>query len=178
MTTGREEGVPAEAFDPASPFSLLDEDETAFWYSYMKVLLRVRYEMNRQLRTASGISMADYDVLVALVSEGDGRLRVGDLAVRIGWERSRLSHHLARMRARGLVATDRSEDDHRGSEVALTPAGRRVLAEATPGHVAFVRAAVLDALPREDLGRLHDALDRVFDSLVEHGSLPRPNDHP
>jgi DNA-binding MarR family transcriptional regulator len=171
--------VPEEQpIDPGSPFALLDDDETDFWYSYMKVLLRVRYEMNRQLRAASGISMADYDVLVALTSEADGRLRVGDLAVRIGWERSRLSHHVARMRDRGLLETGRSAEDQRAMEVSLSAEGRRVLAEATPGHVAFLRAAVLDALSKSELAQMHVALDRVYDALIEHGSLPRPADHP
>jgi DNA-binding MarR family transcriptional regulator len=170
--------VEDHSVDPGSPFAHLDDEETAFWYSYMKVLLRVRYEMNRQLRTSSGISIADYDVLVALTSEDAGRMRVSDLAVRIGWERSRLSHHLARLRERGVVATEQSAADLRATDVTLTDAGRSVLAEAGPAHVAFVRAAFLDVLSREEMGRMHEALDRVYDSLIEHGSLPRPADHP
>ena len=168
----------ADGFDPGSPFALLDEDETAFWYSYMKVLLRVRYEMNRQLRSSANLSMADYDVLVALTSEDAGAMQVSDLAVRIGWERSRLSHHLTRMRERGLLSTRRSDDDHRAKEVELTTEGRRTLEEATPEHVAFVRRAFIDALSRRELVQLHDAFDRVYDALIEHGSLPRPHDHP
>jgi hypothetical protein len=53
-----------------------------------------------------------------------------------------------------------------------------VLAEATPAHVAFLRTAFLDALSRRELVQMHEALDRVYDALVEHGSLPRPDDHP
>ena len=164
--------------DPVSPFAHLDDEEGAFWYSYMKVLLRVRYEMNHQLRVASGISVSDYDVLVALTSEEGGRMRVSDLAVRIGWERSRLSHHVKRMRERGLVTSDRSVDDLRATDVTLTTQGREVLAEAAPAHVAFLRTSFLDALSRREMTQLHEALDRVYDALVEHGSLPRPNDHP
>lgn len=170
--------MPAHELDPGSPFAHLDDEETAFWYSYMKVLLRVRYEMNHQLRASSGLSMADYDVLVALTSEPTGRMRVSDLAVRVGWERSRLSHHVKRMRERDLVTAERSEQDLRATDVTLTPHGRDVLAQATPDHVAFVRTAFLDALSRREMGALHEALDRVYDALVEHGSLPRPEDHP
>jgi len=170
--------VTEQPFDPGSPFALLDDVETGFWYSYMKVLLRVRYEMNRQLRATAGISMADYDVLVALTSEREGRMRVGDLAVRIGWERSRLSHHVARMRDRGLLETDRSPDDLRAMDVTLSEEGRRLLAEATPAHVAFLRAAFLDALTPDEMRRMQGSLDRVYDALIEHGSLPRPRDHP
>lgn len=164
--------------DPGSPYAHLDEDETAFWFSYMKVLLRVRYEMNHQLRSSSGLSIADYDVLVALTSEPSGRMRVSDLAVRIGWERSRLSHHVKRMRERGLVTAERSTEDLRATDVTLSPQGRAVLADASPAHAAFLRSAFLDALSHREMGQLHEALDRVYDALVEHGSLPRPADHP
>jgi DNA-binding MarR family transcriptional regulator len=168
----------AERFEPGSPYAFLDAEETAFWYSYTKVLLRVRYEMNRQLRADSAVSVADYDVLVALTSGPDGAMQVSDLAVRIGWERSRLSHHVRRMRERGLVETERAPRDQRATVVRLSAEGREVLEQATPGHVAFVRTAFLDALSRRELGQLHDAFDRVYDALIEHGSLPRPDDHP
>ena len=170
--------MPERELDPGSPYAHLDDEETAFWFSYMKVLLRVRYEMNHQLRASSGLSIADYDVLVALTSEPTGRMRVSDLAVRIGWERSRLSHHVKRMRERGLVTAERSAEDLRATDVMLSPQGRAVLAEASPAHAAFLRSAFLDALSRREMAQLHESLDRVYDALLEHGSLPRPEDHP
>jgi DNA-binding MarR family transcriptional regulator len=165
-------------FEPGSPFALLSGGETAVWYAYMKVYLRLEYELNRQLRTDSGISLADYHVLVALTSESGGRMRVTDLAIRIGWERSRLSHHLKRMRQRGLVETDASAEDRRAVEVVLSEAGWETLRQAAPDHVEFVRKAFLDALEPGELARLATSLERVYDALVEHGSLPRPADHP
>ena len=54
---------------PESPYAFLDDDDIRAWYAFMKVQLRLRYEMNRQLRDDNGISLADYDVLVALTSE-------------------------------------------------------------------------------------------------------------
>ena len=170
--------MPDHELDPGSPFAHLTAPEADFWFSYMKVLLRARYEMNHQLRASSDISLSDYDVLVALTSEEGGRMRVSDLAIRIGWERSRLSHHVKRMRDRGLVVSDRSTDDLRATDVTLSAHGRQVLAEAGPAHVAFIRSAFLDALSPQELTQLHQALDRVYDTLVEHGSLPRPSDHP
>ncbi|MBE1502352.1 DNA-binding MarR family transcriptional regulator [Amycolatopsis lexingtonensis] len=165
-------------FAPGSPFALLTEAETAAWYAYMKVHLRLEYELNRQLRADSGISLADHHVLVALTSEPGGRMRVTDLAIRIGWERSRLSHHLKRMRDRGLVDTVTAVEDRRGTEVVLSEAGWETLRQAAPDHVEFVRKAFLDALGPGELARLATSLERVYDRLVEHGTLPRPEDHP
>ncbi|MFV8264514.1 MarR family transcriptional regulator [Mycolicibacterium peregrinum] len=73
----------------------------------MRVQLRMSYEMNRQLQADSCLSLADYDVLVALSNVGDDGMRVSDLAAQIGWERSRLSHQLRRMEQRGLDRTPR-----------------------------------------------------------------------
>ena len=46
------------------------------------------------------------------------------------WEKSRLSHHLARMERRGLIERQDCEDDARGAFVALTPEGRRAIEQA------------------------------------------------
>src|SRR5258708_36372258 len=68
----------------------------------------------------SGISPADYQVLLAL-READGtRLRSSELEATIEWERSRLSHHLGRMERRGLIRRDDCATDSRGAEVSLT----------------------------------------------------------
>ena len=165
-------------FVPGSPFALLSEAETAAWYAYMKVHLRLDYEMNRQLRADSGLSLADYHVLVALTSDAAGRMRVTDLAIRIGWERSRLSHHLKRMRERELVDTGPDPEDRRATGVVLSETGWEVLRQAAPEHVEFVRKAFLDALEPGEQAQLTTLLDRVYDTLLEHGSLPRPDDHP
>ncbi|MFJ7215207.1 MarR family winged helix-turn-helix transcriptional regulator [Amycolatopsis sp. NPDC098790] len=167
-----------QEFAPGSPFALLSPTETAAWYAYMKVHLRLEYELNRQLRADSGLLLADYHVLVALTSESGGRMRVTDLAIRIGWERSRLSHHLKRMRERGLVATGVSPEDRRATDVVLSEAGWAALRQAAPDHVEFVRKAFLDALEPGEQAQLTTLLDRVYDTLLEHGSLPRPDDHP
>ena len=79
--------------------------------------------MNRQLQADCGLSLADYDVLVTLSEQGE--LRVYELAEELGWEQSRLSHQLGRMRTRGLVARRGSEHDKRGATVEITAAGSR-----------------------------------------------------
>ncbi|MCM6764509.1 MarR family winged helix-turn-helix transcriptional regulator [Rathayibacter sp. ZW T2_19] len=163
---------------PESPFALLSEAEAGVWYAYMKVHLRLRYELHQQLRRDSGIALADYDVLVALTSEPERRMSVADLAARIGWERSRLSHRVRGLRERGLVETRPGATDLRSTEVVLSEAGRSALLEAAPGHIAFVRAAFLDALDPEQKAAMQSALEGVYDGLIEHGTLPRPADHP
>ncbi len=66
--------------------SLTDEQHET-WFAYMRVMLRLNHEMNRQLQADSDLSLPDYHVLNALADSPSERLRLGDLAARIGWER-------------------------------------------------------------------------------------------
>ena len=169
---------PAYTLAPESPFALLSSEETRAWYAYMKVQLRLRFEMNRQLRADHGLSLADYDLLVALVSDDEGTLTMTTLATRVGWERSRVSHQVRRMTQRGLVTVGASTTDRRASEVTLTEQGRATLAAVAPGHIDLVRTMFLDALDGERMSQLADSFELIYEQLIEHGTLPRPVDHP
>jgi len=163
---------------PESPFALLTTTERRAWFAYMKLQLRLRYEMNRQLQSDSDISLADYDVLVALTSDPGGRMSMSALATRIGWERSRASHHAKRMASRGLLVLEQAQDDRRVTEVRLAPAGWEKLAAAGPSHIAQIRTMFFSALDPARLDGLSDSLERIYEAVIENGTLPRPEDHP
>jgi len=128
--------------------------------------------LNRQLQDAFGLSLADYDVLVRLTDTPQGRLRVYELAHDLQWEQSRLSHHLARMQRRGLVAREECTTDRRGAFIVLTGTGRRTIEEAAPAHVETVRKLVFDGLPVEHVAVLDSLSAHVLSRLEE--SVPTP----
>jgi DNA-binding MarR family transcriptional regulator len=163
---------------PESPFALLNAEETRAWYAYMKVQLRLRYEMNRQLRDDSGLSLADYDVLVALTSADGGTMTVSDLAIRIGAERSRVSHQVRRLAGDALVTASPNADDRRATDVSLTSTGRELLLRASPGHIDFVRGVFFDALEPHQRDVIAQVFEKIYDRLIGRGTLPRPADHP
>src|ERR1700736_6257908 len=164
---------------PAPAGGWLDGDQQRAWLAYIRVQLRLAYEMNRQLLADSGMSLPDYDVLTALsVAEG-GRMQITVLAAQIGWERSRVSHHVRRMSARGLVTCGLSAADRRVTEVALTGRGWQAQVDAAPGHVDLVRRLFFGGLPEGLAGPLGEALESVYANIIKQGSLPPPVDwHP
>lgn len=121
--------------------------------------------LHRQLQASSGLSLADYDVLVQLTGQSGPRVRVLELAEALQWEKSRLSHHLGRMQRRGLVTREECPDDARGAFVVLTPVGRRAIEQAAPGHVATVRCLVFDHLTEEQADTLHTITETVLGRL-------------
>jgi DNA-binding MarR family transcriptional regulator len=161
---------------PAPASGWLDGDQQRAWLAYVRVQLRLAYEMNRQLLADSGMSLPDYDVLTALSVADEERMQITVLAAQIGWERSRVSHHVRRMSARGLVACGLSAADRRVTEVTLTSLGRQALAEAAPGHVELVRRLFFEGLPADLVGPLSEALESVYANIIKRGSLPPPVD--
>jgi DNA-binding MarR family transcriptional regulator len=123
----------------------LDERQQRAWRGVVAMQARLQAELHRRLQADSGLSLADFDVLVALTDRA-GPARVLELADALRWEKSRLSHHLSRMQRRGLVARQECPDDARGAFVVLTDDGRRAIEGAAPGHVQAVRELVFDGL--------------------------------
>jgi DNA-binding MarR family transcriptional regulator len=152
--------------------------EQRAWLAYMRVQLRLNYEMNRQLQADSNISLPDYDVLNALRYAPGGRMRITALAARIGWERSRLSHHVRRLQNRALVECRPAPSDRRATEITLTDEGWDQISRASSGHIDLVRRLFFDGLPDDLLEPLTVGLERVYDNIIERGTLPAPAAEP
>ena len=152
----------------------LDDREQQLWRRWLRVQTELPAALGRALSRDSGLSMQDFETLVWLSEAPGERLRISVLAEQMHWERSRLSHHLRRMSNRGLVAKEDCPEDGRGSFVRLTPAGRRALEAAAPGHVRTVRSIFLDAMDDDDLDALDALLTRVLARAEAQPGAERP----
>ncbi|ARQ68054.1 MarR family winged helix-turn-helix transcriptional regulator [Streptomyces marincola] len=147
----------------ATPRWLAPEQKAA-WDSFIRMQETLIGRLSRRIQADSGMSAADYQVLVNLTAAEDGRMRFMDLVKRVEWEKSRMSHQVTRMRKRGLVAREECPDDGRGAFIVVTPAGRKAIEDAAPLHVEDVRRLFIDALTQEDL----DAFARICDRVLAH----------
>lgn len=145
----------------------LDEEEARAWRSFLLMKRLLERGVDRQLMAESGLSAADYELLVPLSESPGRRLRPRDLGRAADWERSRLSHQLKRMEARGLIERQECPTDARGTVIVLTESGMAALEEAAPAHVAWVRDHFVDIVGRQDLSRLADIAERVAGSLAQ-----------
>jgi DNA-binding MarR family transcriptional regulator len=143
----------------------LSAREERAWRALQFMQMRLEGELARRLASDSELSYPDYVVLVALTDRPEGRMRLFQLAELLGWERSRLSHQVTRMEARGLVAKEPCNDDRRGAHVVATRRGIKQLQLAAPGHVAAVRHLFVDLLTPEQLDTVADAAETVLSAL-------------
>ena len=145
----------------------LDEHQQRAWRSYLAMNAQLNARLHRQLQADSGLSLADFAVLVQLTDSPDERVRVLELAQALQWEKSRLSHHLARMQRRGLIARQDCPEDARGTFIVLTPPGRKAIEDAAPRHVDTVRDLVFDQLTPDQVDTLHTIAKQVLARLEQ-----------
>ena len=145
----------------------LTEEEQRAWRGLLRMTAQLNARANRLLLQEYGISLADYEVLVALSEAPEGRLRVFEVADALAWEQSRVSHQLARMQRRGLITREGCATDARGAFAVLTTVGRATIERAAPAHVEQVRQLVFDELSHEQVSALTEITTRVLDRLAE-----------
>lgn len=143
----------------------LDEREQRAWRAYLAMNAQLTARLHRRLQSETGLSLTDFDVLVRLTDQDEPRIRMGELSDALQWEKSRLSHHLARMQRRGLVVRENCQDDARGAYIALTAQGREAIEQAAPAHVEAVRELMIDQLTANEIDTLAAIADRVLARL-------------
>jgi len=143
----------------------LTEEQRMLWKAYRDAYTGLSNALQSQLLRDAGLSGSEYAVLVALAYAPDGVLRARDLGTELAWDASRLSHLVARMEKRGLVAREECAHDARGSMVRLTDAGRAAVDDAAPEHADAIRRHFFDLLSPDEVATLDAILQRVRDNL-------------
>jgi DNA-binding MarR family transcriptional regulator len=143
----------------------LNNRQARLWQAYIHMNQYLYATLEEQLTRESGLSGADYKVLVPLSETPGGVLRARELCTEIAWDRSRLSHHINRMERRGLVIREDCADDARGLMVRLTKAGRKAIQAAAPNHAESVQQYFFDLVSNDELRTLTSVFDRVLENL-------------
>ncbi|HEX4226866.1 MAG TPA: MarR family transcriptional regulator [Pseudonocardiaceae bacterium] len=141
----------------------LSADEEQAWRAFRRLLTTLPARLARDLAADTGLSMTDYEVLSTLSEKPDRRWPLKDLAAKMEWSRSRLSHHTTRMQERGLIDREPDPTDARGCLLRLTDTGFAVLDQAAPRHLDSVRDRFIDHLDPAELRLLGEISTRIAD---------------
>ena len=146
----------------------LTDDEQSVWRAFLAMKTQLDAQLGRDIHDDSGLSMADFSVLVPLSEHPDRRMRILELARGLQWEKSRLSHQLTRMQQRGLIERSNCSEDRRGSFVVLTAQGVSAVQAASPRHVESVRRYLFDVLSADQVAVLSEIAEAVQRGIAEH----------
>ena len=140
----------------------LDEADWTMWRGFVAMRRSLDRALEQRLQADAGISTADFDVLHALGRAEGHRLRAGALADALGWEKSRISHQVSRMAARGLLDRAECPSDARGTWVVLADAGADALATASCGYAEVLQETFFGPLSAADKRTLSALAERVL----------------
>jgi len=157
------ESMAADAPRAAGP-GWLTADEQAAWRAYIRLAKMLMRQLDRDLHPF-GLTTNDYEILVELSESPGHRLRMTELADLTAQSRSRLSHQVARMEARGLIHRDACDGDKRGTFAVITPRGLATMERVAPSHVDSVRRYFIDQVSPEHLALLSEAFQPVLENL-------------
>src|SRR5580698_7182040 len=143
----------------------LSADEQRTWRTYLQMSSLLPAALNRQLQQDCGLTLPEYEVLVALSEAAEQRLRPFQVCEALNWEQSRLSHQLTRMERRGLVSRRECEADGRGAFIELAAAGADAIGAAAPRHVAAVRRLIFDQLSDAQRASFDEACAAIVTAL-------------
>ena len=140
-------------------------EQQRHWRAYLDGSAYLAQALGHQLERDAGLSLSEYEALVCLSEAPDRTLRMSTLADSLAHSRSRVTHTIRRLEARGLVERRPCAVDGRGVNAAMTDVGFARLEAAAPGHVAAVRAHLVDVLTDDQLRALGESMAAVRAAL-------------
>ena len=157
-----------------STVSEVSEQDWELWRDYFRGGRELVAALDRRLQDDAGLSHPEYLLMLSLWQAPRHSLRTGELAEELSWEKSRVSHQVSRMEARGLVARRECETDARGVWVELTADGSRLLLRATRDHTDAIREWFFDLLDDDEKRVLGTIAKRMRTTLGTACEAVRP----
>jgi DNA-binding MarR family transcriptional regulator len=154
-----------EAFSPG---------EFDAWRGLIRLREAVMREIDRRLRREGLISLADYGILITLVTAPELRLRMSDLGAQRMLTPSGITRVVVRLEAQGLVRREPDPADGRAAFASLTRSGLEALRRAQVVHHATVRELYVGRLTEHELDRIARLLEKALPGVVSLSAWPPP----
>ena len=149
----------------------MKELDSKAWRAFHKIGTSLLPHLGRQITNHSGISGAEYVVLVALSESTFPHMNLNRLARVLGWEISRMSHQISRMEDAGLVKKTKSLDDSRCFDVSITARGRKIAVSAIPLQSKEINHCFSDVLTQAQMKTLIEISEAISTHMKKHHPL-------
>jgi DNA-binding MarR family transcriptional regulator len=141
-------------------------EEFHAWRGLIRLREAVMREIDRRLLRDSALSLADYGVLITLVTAPDLRLRMSSLGAQRMLTPSGITRVVNRLEERGFVHREPDPADGRAALAVLTRPGLEALRQAQVIHHATVRELYLGRLTPNELDRLARLFEKALPGVA------------
>ena len=148
------------------------QEEFLAWRGLIRLRETVMREIDQRLRRDGLVSLADYGILITLVTEPTLRLHMSDLGARRMLTPSGISRVVNRLEKRGFLRREPDPADGRAAFAVLTRDGLEALRRAQVVHHATVRELYVGRLAPQELKQLTRLLDKALPGVITASSWP------
>ena len=134
------------------------------WRAFHKLRGQLLPHLAKNITENTGLTPSEFFLLITLIDSPMATLHSYEIAEKLDWEKSRVSHQITRMEERGLVIRSACPSDARSCLVELTPSGRKYLKKALPNHFEDVKHCFADLLTAAQL----DTLIEISSIVTKH----------
>lgn len=146
------------------------------WRAFHKIGTSLLPHLGRQITNHSGISGAEYVVLVALSELTVPSVNLNRLATGLGWEISRMSHQVSRMDGAGLVRKTKNLEDSRCFDVSITAKGRKIAEAAIPLQSIEINHCFSEVLTQAQMRAIIEISEAISNHMKENHPLNKKVD--
>lgn len=146
-----------------------DSERRRLWDEFSSTWTRLADRLDDQLQQHHDLALIDYQILSALVTAPDRRLRMSELAAHVLVSRSRLTYRIDRLVGVGFVAREECEDDRRGMWAIIDEPGEAAYRRAKVAHEAAIDSLFFDQISDDERTTLSAILGRVAQKLAAPG---------
>ena len=146
----------------------MKELDSKAWRAFHKIGTSLLPHLGRQITNHSGISGAEYVVLVSLSELTEPSVNLNRLAQGLGWEISRMSHQISRMEVAGLVKKTKNLADSRRFDVSITSRGRKIAEAAIPLQSKEINHCFSEVLTQSQMKALIEISEAISNHMKEH----------
>jgi len=154
----------------------MNDLDSKAWRAFHKIGTSLLPHLGRQITNHSGISGAEYVVLVALSELPAPSVNLNRLATGLGWEISRMSHQVSRMEDAGLVKKTKNLEDSRCFDVSVTAKGRKIAEVAIPLQSREINHCFSEVLTQTQMKSLIEISEAISNHMKEHHPLNKKVD--
>ena len=153
------------------------EIDSKAWRAFHKIGTSLLPHLGRQVTNHSGISSAEYVVLVALSELLVPSVNLNRLATGLGWEISRMSHQISRMEDAGLVKKTKNPEDSRCFDVSITAKGRKIADAAIPLQSKEINHCFSEVLTQTQMKSLIEISEAISSHMKKNHPINKKVDH-
>ena len=144
------------------PDAKREPNGSSAWAALLRVHAALVPRLDRELRSAVGMPLAWYDVLLELHNAPGRQLRMSDLSERVVLSRTRVSRVVDELVAAGLVRREVNPEDGRSALATVTDAGVGRLRAAAPVYLDGIDRHVTRHLTVRERETIVRGLNRVL----------------